>query len=350
MPSQKEVDAAFVEHILETCEIGQTYTHDELCKLHKDWRYRYLKRMDNVPPFSEVYDIFEGYRGEQHQLLKRVELERFEAIDEAFVQQWLENFDSQMQWNDVFSDRIYNVRETRLFGSHEQPGITIINCISAHRAIEPFILVQTPEWSEQDRPKGTESWVITLADQDRPHDIALEWLDHFIKQTGKTLFTGEKRALIVDEKFPHLSPEFLKKAQDYGILLRVIPPCTSSIIEPLANGPFASSNRNDATSTPGNAQDQQVPASATVKSQLQNIYNDWQQLMTPTAMSKAWEESGLHPFDAKKPLSRVSAALKSTELDDNASENVHWTLESRLFGDYTEAEINSTGTWNALRL
>jgi hypothetical protein len=71
-------------------------------------------------------------------------------------------------------------------------------------------------------------------------ELALQWLQGFIKATNERIKKGEKRILIFDGHGSHLTVEFIQTCEDNGIIPFAFLPHTTHLCQPLDGKPFLS--------------------------------------------------------------------------------------------------------------
>jgi len=191
-----------------------------------------------------------------------------------------------------------------------QPGrqewITVIECICANgSSIPPMIIFKgnslMTSWIPQTAPTD---WYYTYNTKGwTSNEHGITWLKLFDSATASTT-NGKKRLLICDGHDSHISAEFVRYSIDHDILILLLVPHSSHIMQPLDVGIFG-------------------PLKRAMSSQLDPIFRtgirtlhkaEWMEsyvearkkAITPSNILGSWRGAGLYPINKHRVLHQLS--------------------------------------------
>ena len=214
----------------------------------KQWAYRFVQRRPELKTrFSRAYDF-------QRALCEDLDLinawfqlvanmrEKYGIQDTDFY-----NFDETgFMMGIICGNMVVTRADRRGRGKQLQPGnrewATAIECVSSDGfVLPPFLIVQginhLASWyTECDFPS---SWVIKTSPNGwTDNDAALEWIQHFDKQTT-TRRQGGYRMVVLDGHESHLSAQFEEFCKEKNIVTLCLPAHSSHLTQPLDVGCFS---------------------------------------------------------------------------------------------------------------
>lgn len=148
-------------------------------------------------------------------------------------------------------------RQTRkIIGSQSVPdlaesgrgeSITAIECVAADGwQVDPWFIFKgsgiSMEWFNNSEALPSDTTIATSPSGRVLDEVAVQWLQDFIKATNERTKMGENRILIFDRHSSHLTVEFLQMCEENGIIPFGFLPRTTHLCQPLA-GKLLSSYR-----------------------------------------------------------------------------------------------------------
>ncbi|KAK9631694.1 hypothetical protein V6Z94_010194 [Aspergillus fumigatus] len=130
--------------------------------------------------------------------------------------------------------------------SERGENITSIECIAADGwQMDPWFIFKgngifMESWFNESEALPSNTTIATQANGWISDELALQWLQSFIKATNERTKRGEKRILIFDGHGSHLTIDFLQTCEDNGIIPFGFLPHTTHLCQPLDGKPFLS--------------------------------------------------------------------------------------------------------------
>jgi transposase len=192
---------------------------------------------------------------------KPIAQQRTKAQDEPTIQEWFRKYEEFLLERNIEPQSIWNMDETgfrigipggervivpraakELYtpSPENRTSITILEAVSATGEVIPPVLVipgkiHMDSWYHSNL-QGTE--LVVLSDSGFSNSqLALRWLEHFIKHTESTS-TSEMKALLLDSHISHTSDDFVITAAENNILIFTFPSHLTHILQPLDVGIF----------------------------------------------------------------------------------------------------------------
>jgi hypothetical protein len=201
---------------------------------------------------------------------------------------------------------------------------TLLACICADGSyLEPALIYRSKSGSIQD------SWLQALdheAHQVRissspsgwsNNEIGLAWLKQVFDRNTKAKARSSYRLLILDGHGSHLTMDFIEYCDQNKILLAVYPPHSTHTLQPLdvcMFKPLATAYSNEVA---GFMERSQGLTSISKRDFFPLFYRAWQASFKETTIVKAFEATGLSPFNSEVILRRFNT--NSSSLSDSES-------------------------------
>ncbi|KAJ5895126.1 transposase [Penicillium taxi] len=299
-PANKALDNVQEEALVRWIDQLHNWNMPPTPKLIQAWANRSLRGASHVG-LSWVYRFIKRLPEELQLALKKQytkESKRIQAEDPAELgvpSRLIYNFD-QFGFRPGEGKIQVASRKKKAYPDLETEGgenVTAVECIAADgwpsfdEDLPPNMMIKTS-------PNG---WI--------SDEIALQWLDSFIKATDTPdrLKKGETRVLIFDGRDSHLTLEFLQKCEDYKIIPFGFLPYSTHLCQPLNGKPFFSYKQhlrllNDDISYWSGA-------SMTKAEFLRETHPVRQKAFNPQIIRDSFEERGIYPMDSNKVLSKL---------------------------------------------
>lgn len=123
--------------------------------------------------------------------------------------------------------------KTNSFGARNNQ--TIVDCISADGFLTDLFVITKGKLTRPDEKFFNDNKIISKAGSGFiTNDLALEWLEFFDKQTRPRMkCESDFRLLIMDGHGSHTTQPFVQKAIERNIIVQIIPPHSSHVMQPL---------------------------------------------------------------------------------------------------------------------
>jgi hypothetical protein len=226
----------------------------------------------------------------------------------------------------VFSKRLYEEGKIK---AHIQDGnrewITLLACICADgSALAPALIYQSDSGSIQD------TWLQALMPEDQVYissspsgwtnnDIGLSWLKQVFDRSTKEKAGRSYRLLILDGHGSHLTKDFIEYCDRNRILLAVYPPHSTHTLQPLdvvMFKPFSSAYSNQVAAFIERCQGL---TSMSKRDFYPMFMAAWEASFKKDTILKAFEATGLSPFEPEVILKRFNQPAQSGQSSDSDS-------------------------------
>ena len=192
---------------------------------------------------------------------KPISRQRSTAQDKSLVTEWFHDYSQFLLENHILPDNIWNMDETGfqvgIPGGEEvivpitafelytpspenKASITVIEAVSATGKATPPVLIipgkmHMESWYHESLT-GAET--ILLSESGYTNDqLAMEWLQHFIRHTGSSR-DSDLKVLLLDSHTSHTTSQFTILANENNILIYAFPSHLTHILQPLDVGIF----------------------------------------------------------------------------------------------------------------
>ncbi|KAF4253988.1 hypothetical protein CNMCM8714_005630 [Aspergillus fumigatus] len=208
-------------------------------KLLEEYANQTLQRAGDTGQVSKVWvDQFEK-RLPEHLKLGPVEQKHIEGEDAGLLGCWYNQLAA------VVKNAPARVPDLAESGRGE--SITAIECVAADGwQVDPWFIFKgsgiSMEWFNNSEALPSDTTIATSPSGRVSDEVAVQWLQDFIKATNERTKMGENRILIFDRHSSHLTVEFLQMCEENGIIPFGFLPRTTHLCQPLA-GKLLSSYR-----------------------------------------------------------------------------------------------------------
>jgi hypothetical protein len=227
----------------------------------------------------------------------------------------------------LFSRRLY---ERRKLDSHIQDGsrefITLLACICADGThLPPALIYQSASSSIQD------SWLQAFKPDDhRVHfasspsgwtnnDLSLAWLKQVFDRSTKLKAGRSYRLLILDGHGSHLTMDFIEYCDRNRILLAIYPPHSTHTLQPLDVVMFKPLSSAYSAEVAAFMERSQGLTSMTKRDFYPMFIAAWEASFKEATILKAFEATGLSPFNPEVILKRFHQPAQSGQSSDTDS-------------------------------
>jgi len=193
---------------------------------------------------------------------KRIEASRIHCSTEEAFNRWFDAFKEVKDKFKIKDENIYNMDETgsalgtvnatrvivdKSVGSEYQkePGrqewITVIECICADgTAIAPMVIFKGEGLNARDIVEGAEDWTFAFNSKGWTSNAhGLSWFRRCFEPSTRDKANSEYRLLICDGHDSHITAAVVELCMNNNIILMVLPPHTSHLLQPLDVAIFA---------------------------------------------------------------------------------------------------------------
>ena len=294
----------------------------------------------------------------RHQHLKTVigvpiEAARMRDTSQEAIDNWFAAFVETIEEHNIMTENIYNMDETgfsirtlqsahviidkrmrKSFQAHpgRQEWVTSIECICADGTItSPFIIFKGEHISSAWIPKNApHDWKFSCNSKGWTSNIhGLEWLRRCFEPATREKANGRTRLLICDGHDSHITGDFILHCIQNNIILLLLPPHSSHILQPLDVGLFgplktAMSSQLHRLIRTGVSRLQKVEW-------LHYYVLPWSIALTQKNIAAGWRGAGLFPFNPEKvqrfiprpatPSPKAHVVLDSISLPSNPFDN-----------------------------
>jgi hypothetical protein len=220
----------------------------------------------------------------------------------------------------IFSKASYEDRKRRNTiqdGSRE--WITLLACICADGSyLEPALIYKSKSGSIQDSwlqaldPETHQARISSSPSGWTNNEIGLAWLQQVFDRNTKAKARSSYRLLILDGHGSHLTMDFKEYCDQNKILLAVYPPHSTHTLQPLdvvMFKPLATAYSNEVA---GFMERSQGLASMSKRDFFPLFYRAWETSFKETTILKAFEATGLSPFNPEVILKRFNTTSSSS--------------------------------------
>ena len=361
----QEEEARLVKHILQIAAVGYGYTRAEVINIGTEYAICIQKR-DREHPLSLQW--FYSFLGRWPELKVRgpktiTEL-RAKATSRESIQQYFQELGTILDKYNLKAkpECIYNVDEKGITQNHTPPYIvsasdstpsvitsekscttTILGCGNAlGYQIPPYFVFAGARMRQELLEGCTPGTDGTVSQSGWPNsEIFQTYLqEHFIR-FAKGGSGDQKILLLYDGLRSHISPNLIDWAVDHNIILYVLPPHTSHILQPMdvgCFGPFSKIYSNE------------CPKFLRTHSGSVNRYNvcslackAYTAALSPANLRGAFRRSGIYPFDQSVSSSSVFIASDTLkEMESESGQDATEELVQTERTNFTEADNDDT--------
>jgi hypothetical protein len=220
-------------------------------------------------------------------------------------------------------------RSTIQDGSRE--WITLLACICADGShLEPALIYQSASGSIQD------SWIQALDHETHQiritsspsgwtnNEIGLAWLKQVFDRSTKAKARSSYRLLILDGHGSHLTMDFIDYCDQNKILLAVYPPHSTHTLQPLDVCMFKPLSTAYSNEVSAFMERSQGLVSMSKRDFFPLFYQAWQASFKETTILKAFEATGLSPFNPEVILRRFPTRDSSSDSESSALSASNW--------------------------
>ena len=248
-PAQYSTVKEMAEHIRNRRNGNINDEHLSYERLGQQWVQRFLLRH---PQLKSVVGA-------------RIEACRLDASSKDAFNRWFDAFKNIVKDNKIEPGDIYNMDETgsalgtlqasrviidKNIGSQLQgePGrqewVTVIECICADgTSIAPMTIFKAASLNEQILPEGIapDDWIFSFNKKGWTSNAhGFQWLCRCFEPSTQKKAHSRYRLLVCDGHDSHITAKFVEYCMDHKIILMVLPPHTSHLLQPLDVGVFGS--------------------------------------------------------------------------------------------------------------
>ena len=219
-------------------------------------------------------------------------------------------------------------RSTIQDGSRE--WITLLACICADgSSLEPALIYQSTSGSIQD------SWLQALDHETHQvrisssssgwtnNDVGLAWLKQVFDRGTKAKARSSYRLLILDGHGSHLTIDFIEYCDQNKILLAVYPPHSTHTLQALDVSMFKPLSTAYSNEVSAFMERSQGLTSMSKRDFFPLFYRAWQISFKETTILKAFEATGLSPFNPEVILKRFNTS-SSSDSESSALSASNW--------------------------
>jgi DDE superfamily endonuclease/Tc5 transposase DNA-binding domain len=260
-------------------------------------------------------------------IVRAIEASRVKEVTRSAIVEWFEVFIKLIHENEITPENTYNMDETGFplgtiqkaqvivdssirMKCQSQPGrqewITAVECVSADgTSIPPLIIFKGAtlmnSWIPRDSPEG---WKFSCSSSGWTSNVhGAEWLRRCFEPATREKANGQTRLLICDGHDSHITAQFLRHCLDNDILLILLRPHSSHLMQPLDVGVFGPLKTAVSSKL--------VELISTGVSRLQKI--EWveayisarEKAFSIKNIQSGWRGAGLWPIDADKILCQL---------------------------------------------
>jgi hypothetical protein len=226
-------------------------------------------------------------------------------------------------------------RSTIQDGSRE--WITLLACICADGShLEPALIYQSASGSIQD------AWVQALDHETHQvrvssspsgwtnNEIGLAWLKQVFDRSTKAKARSSYRLLILDGHGSHLTMDFIDYCDQNKILLAIYPPHSTHTLQPLDVSLFKPLSSAYQAEISAFMERSQGLVSMSKRDFFPLFYRAWQASFKETTILKAFEATGLSPFNPEVILQRFPPPASSSDSESSELSASNWRKTERL--------------------
>ena len=343
-------------HVIEMASMGYGYSRRELLQLSSDMAH-FLGKLPNDKQLSERW-LYAGFLKRHRDITfikpRPLNISRAKSVTEDAVEQYFQNLnDILVKYNLLESpELIFNIDESGFSPEHSAPKIatakghtpefissprsTMVTCIGACSAVgnfvPPFLIFKGKRLSDDLKEGASAGCGFAMSETGWSNSLLFqEYLKkHFLKFVPK--HEGSKVLVLYDGSSIHFSAELIDWALTQDIVLFVIPPHSSHLLQPLDIGCFSPLKKaynslchSYMKEHPGQIINKYVMTSLICKS--------YTSAMTPLNIKNSFAKTGIYPFDPKKPISPTTfkpCKATTTTKPSSETDDIEEVLNSRL--------------------
>ena len=339
-----EQEAKLKNHVLEMSSMGYGYTRTELIHLATDMAH-FLSKLPQDRTLSEAW-LYLGFlkRNRDISLLKprSLNMSRAKSVTPETVEKYFQNLKDILDKYDLLASPglIYNIDESGFSPEHTPPKLacqkgqtpnfissprsTTVTCIGACNAIgnsiPPFLIFKGKRMLEDLTEGATPGCGFGVSDSGWSNSLLFQnyLKNHFLKfamrQNDKHLL------LLYDGSSTHFSAELVDWALEQKIILFVIPPHSSHLLQPLDVGCF-SPLKKCYNSLAHRYMKEHCGQVITRYSMTSLICKAYAMAMTPINIQRSFQKTGIFPFDPNKPIDSNTFKLAEATVPPKAQDD-----------------------------
>ena len=304
-------EAELMVHLKVMAECGFGYSRQDVVDLATDFAIQLGVRDKHHPCSSAWYRSFESRWPELRDVkLRSIEVARGKV---ALAEKYFEELEGVIKVNGLQENPhlIYNVNEKAFFQIHSLPmvkkwertgTITVICCGSASgSAVPPFFVFPEEKMMRElmeGATPGAEGGVSEYGWSSS--QLFRDYLeDHFLKHVQ--MKNGEKVLLVLDGHKSHLSVRLTQWARERNIILCILSPRTSHILQPLEVGCFEPMEQlyNSECKKFLHKRDKSQRGDVVRYNICEKICKAYNEAMSAVNLIAAFQETGIHPLDRR---------------------------------------------------
>ena len=303
--------------------------------IHPSWVQRFIKRHPHL----------------KTTMTRSIEAARIKDVTKETVATWFAQLQETIEANNITLENIYNMDETGTFmpsikvgfaiGTGQtsyavvdlrlrrkyqaEPGrqewITAVECICTDGSVIPPLIIFKGEnlltsWIPREIK---DKWHFSCNSKGWTSNIHGEmWLEKCFEPATRNKANGHKRLLICDGHDSHISAQFVRFCIDHGIVLFLLPPHSSHLLQPLDVGVFGPLKRAMSSRL--------SRLYATEISRLQKV--EWLEhyiqgrvnAITPQNVLGGWRGAGICPFNPHRVLRSLSDSPATVSLSPSQND------------------------------
>ena len=317
----KDEETVLVEHVEVMAQMGYGYTHIQLQHLAGELAYS-LERRPTSKPLSNnwLYGFLRRWNDRLSSLNPRsLETTRAKGSTPEAISNYYSELESVLLkygLNDK-PQLIYNLDETGLQPEHRPPNViappeskpqaitsprsttvTLIGCANAiGNSLPPYFVFKGKRFMPELLKGASTGAKAVMSDSGWSNStIFRQYLeDHFLPHVRPDIQSSEHILLLYDGHASHVSPHLIQWAKSNNIILFVLPPHTSHLLQPLdvgIFGPFKSYYHSECSLFMRNHMGQKI-----TRYEMSEIAcKAYLKAMTPSNIQSSFRKTGIHPF------------------------------------------------------
>ena len=318
----REEEGILVEHVEVMAQLGYGYTHIQLQHLAGELAHS-LERRQTSKPLSNnwLYGFLQRWKDRLSSLNPRsLETTRAKAATPEVVNKYYKELDSTLEKYGL-KDKpqcIYNLDETGLQPDHRPPNViapsgsntqsitsprsttvTLVGCANAAgNSLPPFFIFKGKRYMPELLTGATIGVKATMSDSGWINGaIFKEYLtDHFLPFVRPGNASSSQHILLMyDGHKSHISPDVIQWAKSNKIILFVLPPHTSHLLQPLdvaIYAPFKHYYHSECSLF----MRKNIGEGITRYNMCELACKAYLKAMSPSNIQAAFRKTGIHPF------------------------------------------------------
>jgi DDE superfamily endonuclease/Tc5 transposase DNA-binding domain len=317
-------------------------------KIGRDWVPRFIQRHPNLKAVVG----------------RRIEISRMSGANTDAFNKWFDAVKMVVDRFDIEVENIYNMDETGFsMGTMDctrvivdtsvrtkwqaHPGrkewVTIVECICADgTSILPLVIFKGVNPLSNWIPRALrDNWYFSANSKGWTTNLhGLEWLIRVFDPQTRDKAKGKRRLLICDGHDSHISGNFITYCMKENILVLILPPHTSHMLQPLDVAIFGPLKKG---LTRALSPYHEAQLSNIQKAEWLEAYMEARKIgINATNIASAWRGAGLVPFDPKKALRYLAVERGDSPPPLPAGGMVRTPPESPTIAIFSKVFVNSS--------